>query len=194
MNFDLTPRQVKVQQVLQRIEDVQAMCAKRRQSLKNFIEKPPRPVQAVHPEPVNHHLSNSSSAPQILSDNDRRKSLSAHEKVSYYEYDYIIRQNFNPPRRLITHLVPVLEPQLYVHASAYNLSRAGSPVKTREGGRQPMALTPTPLQPWLTFVMRTHCSRNAGNYALICISTSILIPKSFFASVFNNILDISAEL
>ncbi|ELU03211.1 hypothetical protein CAPTEDRAFT_121685, partial [Capitella teleta] len=48
MSPDVT---VRVQQVLQRIEDVRSMCDKRRHSLKTFIEKPSRPVQAVSPAP-----------------------------------------------------------------------------------------------------------------------------------------------
>ena len=41
-----------VQNVLQRIEDVQSMCDKRRQSLKRLVQKLNRPVQAVLPEPA----------------------------------------------------------------------------------------------------------------------------------------------
>uniref|UniRef100_T1JN60 Guanine nucleotide exchange factor DBS n=1 Tax=Strigamia maritima TaxID=126957 RepID=T1JN60_STRMM len=41
-----------VQQVLQRIEDVQMMCDKRKSSLKKMAVRPPRPVQPVVPEPA----------------------------------------------------------------------------------------------------------------------------------------------
>uniref|UniRef100_A0A146KXI3 Guanine nucleotide exchange factor DBS n=4 Tax=Lygus hesperus TaxID=30085 RepID=A0A146KXI3_LYGHE len=41
-----------VSQVLQRIEDVKTMCNKKMVTLKRLIEKPPRPVQTVTPEPA----------------------------------------------------------------------------------------------------------------------------------------------
>ncbi|XP_076323895.1 guanine nucleotide exchange factor DBS isoform X2 [Tachypleus tridentatus] len=41
-----------VQQVLQRIEDVQMMCEKRKINLQKLVSRPPRPVQAVTPEPA----------------------------------------------------------------------------------------------------------------------------------------------
>lgn len=39
-----------VHQVLERLEDVRAMCNKRRDSLRRMVEKPDRPVQTVRPE------------------------------------------------------------------------------------------------------------------------------------------------
>ena len=45
--------QVVVQQVLERLEDVNSMCNKRRDSLRRLVSKPPRPVQAVLPKPIN---------------------------------------------------------------------------------------------------------------------------------------------
>ncbi|KAH9512394.1 guanine nucleotide exchange factor DBS [Bulinus truncatus] len=41
-----------VQQVLKRMEDVQGMCEKRRDSLRHIIDPRPRPVQQVNPEPA----------------------------------------------------------------------------------------------------------------------------------------------
>ncbi|KAG1682081.1 Guanine nucleotide exchange factor DBS [Nymphon striatum] len=41
-----------VQQVLKRIEDVQIMCHKRKDSLKKIISKSKRPIQSVNPEPA----------------------------------------------------------------------------------------------------------------------------------------------
>ncbi|BES92094.1 RhoGEF [Nesidiocoris tenuis] len=41
-----------VSQVLQRIEDVKTMCNKKMITLKRLVEKPPRPVQTVTPEPA----------------------------------------------------------------------------------------------------------------------------------------------
>lgn len=38
--------------MLERLEDVHAMCNKRRDSLRRLVSKPPRPVQAVLPKPV----------------------------------------------------------------------------------------------------------------------------------------------
>ncbi|XP_059163634.1 guanine nucleotide exchange factor DBS-like isoform X3 [Physella acuta] len=40
-----------VQQILKRMEDVQGMCEKRKDSLRHFIDPRPRPVQQVNPEP-----------------------------------------------------------------------------------------------------------------------------------------------
>lgn len=39
-------------QVLGRIEDVQQMCDRRKASLRKLLDKPPRPVQPVMPEPA----------------------------------------------------------------------------------------------------------------------------------------------
>ncbi|XP_075216691.1 guanine nucleotide exchange factor DBS-like isoform X2 [Lycorma delicatula] len=55
-----------VTQVLQRIDDVTTMCDKRVASLKKLVQKPPRPVQTVTPEP----------AVPIQSPNPNRISLS----------------------------------------------------------------------------------------------------------------------
>lgn len=38
---------------MQRIDDVRTMCNKRVTTLKRLVEKPPRPVQTVNPEPRN---------------------------------------------------------------------------------------------------------------------------------------------
>ncbi|XP_039286746.1 guanine nucleotide exchange factor DBS [Nilaparvata lugens] len=55
-----------VTQVLQRVDDVSTMCDKRITSLKKLVQKPPRPVQTVTPEP----------AVPIQSPNPNRISLS----------------------------------------------------------------------------------------------------------------------
>ncbi|RZF49087.1 hypothetical protein LSTR_LSTR008373 [Laodelphax striatellus] len=55
-----------VTQVLQRVDDVTTMCDKRITSLKKLVQKPPRPVQTVTPEP----------AVPIQSPNPNRISLS----------------------------------------------------------------------------------------------------------------------
>ncbi len=74
-----------VQNVLQRIEDVQSMGDKRRQSLKRLVQKLHRPVQPVVPEPAVPTNQDPPSSPSphspsiVVIDEDRRrkKSLSA---------------------------------------------------------------------------------------------------------------------
>lgn len=55
--------------MLERLEDVHSMCNKRRDSLRRLVSKPPRPVQAVLPKPVNQPAVHTTPHKELLNGN-----------------------------------------------------------------------------------------------------------------------------